>query len=201
MSVAVRVVERPTIVLGSTQAPDVVDHAVAERRGVAVTRRRSGGGAVLLVPGRTLWVDVELGRADPRWDHDVQRSFHWLGRAWAEALVSVGSARPEAVDVHDGPLVSGPWSRLVCFAGLGPGEVRVGGAKVVGIAQRRTRTAATFGCLVHAQWDPFELLELLALDEGARADAARAVSGVAAGVDPTSWPGLTAALRATVAAG
>src|SRR6185503_5499788 len=70
--------ERPALVLGSTQAEAVVDAGVRSARGVDLVRRRSGGGAVLLVPGSTLWIDVVIPRADPRWDDDVTRSFRWL---------------------------------------------------------------------------------------------------------------------------
>ena len=43
----------------------------AHELGVAVVRRRSGGGAVLLDPGGVVWVDVVVPRHDPRWDDDV----------------------------------------------------------------------------------------------------------------------------------
>jgi lipoate-protein ligase A len=50
-------------------------------------------------------------------------------------------------------MVRTEWSELVCFAGLGPGEVTVGGRKVVGISQRRTRDAARFQCVAYETWD------------------------------------------------
>ena len=53
-------VEVPTVVLGSTQAFDVVDADRAAQAGVAVVRRRSGGGAVWLAPGVVTWVDLLL---------------------------------------------------------------------------------------------------------------------------------------------
>ena len=37
-----------------------------------------------------------------------------------------------------------PWSKVLCYAGLGAGEVTVAGRKVVGMSQRRER----LGCLV-----------------------------------------------------
>ncbi|HEX2274513.1 MAG TPA: hypothetical protein VHG90_11635, partial [Acidimicrobiales bacterium] len=158
---AVRVVEAtgPALVLGSTQAMEVADSAAAARAGVAVMRRRSGGGAVLVRPGEVVWVDVFVPAADRLWSPDVGRATHWLGRAWAEALGDVG----QAATWHDGPLVSTPWSSLVCFAGLGPGEVLVGDAKVVGVSQRRTRAGALFQCAALLRWAPRDLVELLAL--------------------------------------
>ncbi|HEX3622368.1 MAG TPA: hypothetical protein VHT97_08645 [Acidimicrobiales bacterium] len=160
----------PALVLGSTQPrppapPPGID--------IEVVRRRSGGGAVLVEPGRLVWVDVLVPSGDPLWEDDVGRSFGWLGRAWAEAL-----GDPDAV-VHQGPLRPSRWSAMVCFAGLGPGEVTIGGAKVVGMAQRRTRAGALFQCAALRAWDPVPLVALLGLPPQAAAELA----GVARGVD------------------
>ncbi|MDQ3757058.1 MAG: hypothetical protein M3394_04340, partial [Actinomycetota bacterium] len=69
-------------------------------------------------------------------------------------------------------------SRQVCFAGLGPGEVSVGGRKVVGIAQRRTRFGALFQCAVHRTWDPAPLVARLGLPPAAVDELAGAAAGV-----------------------
>lgn len=176
-------VERPALVLGSTQPADHVDRAAVAVAGVEVVRRRSGGGAVLLVPGSALWIDVVLPRADPWWRDDVGRSTHWLGRVWQSALADLGVA----ATVHTGALVSTPWSTLVCFAGLGPGEVSAGGRKLVGISQRRTRAGARFQCVVHRHWDPAPLLALLDLDDDQRGRGGSDLAGVATGLDrPTA---------------
>ena len=106
-------VAAPALVLGSTQ-PLLVPSSSIE-----VVRRRSGGGAVLVGPDEVVWVDVFLPAGDPLWSHDVGQAFYWLGDAWAAAL-GVGS-------VHRGGLVTTPLSRVVCFAGVGPGEVVDGG--------------------------------------------------------------------------
>ncbi len=172
-------VERPALVLGSTQPDSDVDADAVRAAGTDLVRRRSGGGAVLLEPGASLWVDVVVPRHDPLWVDDVGAAFHWLGRAWASALGSLGVA----TEVHEGALVTTRWSRLVCFAGLGPGEVRVGGAKVVGIAQRRTRQGARFQCALLHRWDAAATLALLALDDAARVEAAADLAAAAAGVD------------------
>ena len=148
-------VDRPALVLGSTQP--AVDAA-----GIEVVRRRSGGGAVYLEPGGTLWVDVVVPKGDELWDDDVGRATYWLGDAWARAV------GPDAT-VHRGPMVRTALSDLVCFAGLGPGEVLVDGAKVVGISQRRTRDRARFQCVAYEIWAPAPLLALLGLDATVRA--------------------------------
>jgi len=146
----------PAVVLGSTQAD--VDHEAAAEHGLTVVRRRSGGGAVLVAPDDPLWVDVDLPAGDPLGDDDVGRSFLWLGRAWAAALRAHGFD----ATVHEGRFEPGPWGRAVCFAGRGPGEVFVDGAKAVGIAQRRTRSGARFQCAVPRRWDPRPLTDLVA---------------------------------------
>jgi lipoate-protein ligase A len=172
-------VERPALVLGSTQSLDVVDHRAVELFGVEVAKRRSGGGSVLLLPGRVLWVDLTIPRDDELWSDDVAVSFHWLGRAWVEALRTLDLA----AEAHEGPNRSGDWSRLICFAGLGAGEVLVDGRKVVGISQRRTREAARFQCLIHRWWDPMALLGLLDLDDERRTAGLLALADVAIGID------------------
>lgn len=157
----------PAVVLGSTQA-DPSGAAAIE-----VVRRRSGGGAVLVTRDDPLWVDVDLPVGDPLWSDDVGASFGWLGSAWAVAL--------GAGDVHDGPFVPGRWGRTVCFASRGPGEVFVDGAKVVGLAQRRTRAGARFQCAVLSRWEPGPLIDIVVPAED-RAEARRDLADVARGV-------------------
>jgi lipoate-protein ligase A len=175
-------VERAALVLGSTQSrSDVDEHAVAAA-GAEVVRRRSGGGAVLLVPGESVWIDVEIPRGDARWVDDVSRSFDWLGTAWRSALAELGvDARP-----HRGALVVTRWSRVVCFGGVGPGELLVDGRKLVGISQRRTREGARFQCVVHRRWDPTSLVDLLALEPADRTAAAAELGRAGTGLDVDS---------------
>jgi len=192
--VAVLEVDRPALVLGSTQPDEVVDRAALESAGVELVRRRSGGGAVLLVPGDSLWVDVVLPRADPLWDDDVGRATSWLGRAWAAALGDLGLA----ATVHEAGRVSTRWSPLVCFAGWGPGEVGIAGRKAVGVATRRSRAGARFQCGLGRTWDPGPLLELLRLGRRERAAGRRDLANAAIGVHRP--PGeVVGALRAHLA--
>ncbi|MBV8960576.1 MAG: lipoate--protein ligase family protein [Actinobacteria bacterium] len=170
-------VDAPAVVLGSTQrapatAPD----------GMAVVRRQSGGGAVLLEPRAQVWADVFIPRADPHWDDDVARAFLWLGQAWVDALTSIGI---EGAAVHHGGLCTTQWSRLVCFAGLGTGEVTIGERKVVGLSQRRTRAGALFQCAAPLVWHPAPLVAALGLPAEALADIADVVAPVE-GVDASA---------------
>jgi lipoate-protein ligase A len=161
-------VTAPALVLGSTQPlTDVRPDASAR---LDVVRRRSGGGAVLVEPDGVVWIDVFVPTGDPLWSDDVAHAFWWLGEAWAATLSSLGMAD---LTVHRGPLVSTRWSRIVCFAGLGAGEViDAGGRKVVGIAQRRTRAGALFQCAAPLRWDAQALVDALVLPPEAAADLA-----------------------------
>ncbi len=182
-------VERATLVLGSTQAESTVDGDAASRRGIAVVRRRSGGGGVLLLPGEFVWLDLVIPADDPLWSPDVGVASHWVGELWRASLASLG------VDgsVHRGPMITSTWSRQVCFAGVGPGEVMAGAVqeagKLAGVSQRRTRSFARFQTMCHLRWRPEIAADLVAepkpsIDE---------LAGIAAEV-PATAEDITAAL-------
>lgn len=187
-TIVVASVDRPALVLGSAQRDDVVDWHAVEADGLQVTRRRSGGGAVLLEPDGSTWVDVVIPRDDPLWCDDVGMAFHWLGEVWSRALSSL--VAPGVPVVHRGGFIPSGWSSLVCFAGLGPGEVTVPthtdaarGPKLVGMSQRRTRDAARFQCIAHRHWHPGRLVAALALTSSQRAEAASALADAAVELD------------------
>lgn len=172
----------PVLVLGSAQRSSVVDAAAARQFGVEVVTRASGGGAVLLEPGAALWVDVVVPAGDLAWDDDVVTASQWIGDAWVNALVALGV---EVSDLarHGGGLVSTNWSKLVCFAGIGPGEVTYQGKKVVGISQRRSRAGARFQIAILRKWEPMHLLRLLTLDDEQFVAARAELEHVAIGLD------------------
>lgn len=184
-SVRVLEVDAPALVLGSTQA-------APSSMGVELVRRRSGGGAVLLRPDETVWVDVVVPAGDPLWSDDVGLAFHWLGDTWATALARVGVAG----SVHRGGLVRTPWSSQVCFAGVGAGEVVVPGgrSKIVGMASRRTRGWALFQCAVPRRWDPAAYVSLLGLPPSAVTE----LVGVAAPIVDVTAADLVAAFLAAL---
>ena len=159
-------VSAPALVLGSTQSTDVVDADACAQAGVDVVRRRSGGGAVLLRPGDVTWIDVVVPAGGDGWADDVHAPMVWLGGYLSAAFEAVGAG---PVEVHDAKLVSTPWSRLVCFDGVGPGEVLVGGRKLVGMSQRRTRNWARLQCCWYSRHDHQDLVGLLA--DGVAPDA------------------------------
>lgn len=177
------------IVLGSTQASSLVDAQACRRSGTEVARRRSGGGAVLVEPDGQIWVDVAIPRSSPLWIDDVSRASWWLGEVWARALDAVGAT---GAHVWRGPMRDTPWSKLCCFAGIGPGEVlSPAGRKWVGISQRRNRQGAVLQSACLLRWDPVGLVDCLAIgpddkrsaaaDLVAAAEAVPAVGNVLAG--------------------
>lgn len=156
-TVRICVPTRPGLVLGSSQDTGLVDLDAASAAGFEVVRRRSGGGVVVVTPGDDVWLDVVVPAGHRLADPDVGRAFWWLGEVCAGVVAAAGAV-PR---VHRGRWVAGPGDRLVCFAGLGPGEVTVDGRKVVGIAQRRTREWSRFSVTVLTRWDPRPLAEML----------------------------------------
>ena len=148
-----------TLVIGSAQTGPLANP------GVEIVKRSSGGGAVLIAPLAQVWVDVWLPRDDPLWDDDVVRSSWWLGRAWREALQELGV---EDLHVHEGRLARTELSDLICFAGMGSGEVTWMGRKLVGMSQRRDRFGARFQSVSPVAPLGPALGEILQVDAGER---------------------------------
>jgi len=194
-TVRVQQVDRPALVLGSGQPDSDVDAAAAVAAGVDIVRRRSGGSAVLVEEATVVWVDLIVAAGDPLWDADVGTAAWWVGDAWATSLDQVGAGPAQ---VWRGPMRPSAWSRRVCFAGLGPGEVVVGGQKVVGVSQRRTSRAALFQTAVLLQWDPAALLALLDLGDEERNRGLTELEPVAAGVGPDLGNALVESLLAAL---
>lgn len=151
--------DSPAVVLGSSQNLDAVDRRVANDFGLTIVRRRSGGGAVWL-DDELAWFDVVVPLGDTLADADVQRAFLWLGDLWAKVL-RAHLPHCSVIEVHRGALGRNAVNKVICFAGLGPGEVIVNGRKVVGISQRRTRNYTLFQCGLLLGWNPAPLVELM----------------------------------------
>ena len=184
---AVRDVERPVLVLGSTQRPEEVDADVAERTRTSVVRRRSGGGAVLVEPGRAVWLDTWVPRTDSLFEDDVRRSRAWVGSWWADALGG-------AVAVHSGAPVCTRWSDVVCFAGTANGEVVVDGRKVVGVSQWRSKEGALTHALAYEGVDWQLMARLLGLPDEASAELAATTATLGQLDPPRDRAGLIATL-------
>lgn len=169
---------RTALVLGSTQAR-TFDREAWSVAGVDLVVRNSGGGAVLLIPDACTWIDLVLPAGHHLWDDDIGRAAHWVGELWARAL----SWFDIEAQVHTGALQSSRWSSLVCFAGVGPGEVLDHtGAKLVGVSQRRTRSAARFQTVAYHRPAP-DVGTLLGLGDRERNDLASYLAATTALVE------------------
>jgi lipoate-protein ligase A len=178
-------IEKPTLVLGSGQNRAVAQRA--EQMGLEIVKRRSGGAAVLLQAEDVLWVDVLLPQEDSLWLNDVGRATWWLGEVWAQTLKDLGLD----AEVHRQAMRPSEWSGEICFAGLGPGEVTVGGHKVVGVSQRRTRQGARFQCAALLAWQPQVLVEAFCLPKR----AVNELNDLATGLNVSAQDLLAAFLR------
>ena len=151
-------VTQTALVLGSRQDASLLNVDQCGRNNVEVVRRRSGGGIVFLAPGEHVWLDVVVPRGDVLWSDDVAQASWWLGDVWVQTLHSLGMSD---VSVHRESLSSDAWGDLLCFAGVGPGEVVQHDdevlSKVVGISQRRTRDYARFQCTTYTKWNPHDV--------------------------------------------
>lgn len=147
-------ISESAVVLGSKQDASIVNQSSCQKEGIAIVHRRSGGGVVFLQADAHLWIDFVVPRDDELWRDDVGESMWWLGDLWADALAKCDIADRDQLRVHRGGFERSSLSDLVCFGGLGPGEVTLHGQKVVGISQRRTREMARFQCVVHQRWSP-----------------------------------------------
>ncbi len=174
----------PALVLGSTQSEELLDRDLCRARGVDVVKRHSGGGLVLVSARHTLWVDVIVPSSHPAWRVDVGRASEWMGEVWLDTLTRSSSGIDgDSFTLHRGAYESTTWSKLVCFAGRGPGEIFDDrGRKVVGISQRRTRSWARFQCALSLLWEPSMFVDLV-VDGPRPSDVAEAGHTVDASFD------------------
>ena len=169
----------PTLVLGSTQSIESIDGERCDELGIDIVRRRSGGGAVLVSDDDVVWFDLVIGPDDPLWRSDVGRAFEWVGEACQRSLQSLGVEST----MHIGNLRAHRWSKAVCFAGVGPGELLEDGRKIVGISQRRTRNFARFQVAILRRWSGAAHAALLRVPDDERKSVAVELDRVATGVD------------------
>ncbi|HEU4395901.1 MAG TPA: hypothetical protein VFS92_10065 [Planctomycetota bacterium] len=124
-----------TLSLGWFQAVAAADLEPWRALGYGVTRRATGGGAIL--HGDEVTYALVLPADDPRIPGRTEDSYRWLHGAVREALAAVG-VDCDARGPSDPP--AGP-EPFFCFARTAPFDLTARGRKLVGSAQRRTRAA------------------------------------------------------------
>ena len=172
------------VVLGSMQPFDDAQIARAAVAGFGVTRRMSGGGAVVIEPGAVGWFDCFVPAGDPSFVRDVREGAYAIGEWWARAFVALG-IEPGLLEVHRGAMTKSALAKVSCFAGLGPGEVTLSGRKIMGLSQRRTRSGAWYFSLVYLVSDPSRDAHLLAGDETEERELSRVLGDSVAVLDRT----------------
>lgn len=174
----VRITQK-AMVLGSRQDESLLNGEQCNRDEIEIVHRRSGGGIVFLAPGEHVWIDVVVPRGDALWDDDVAKASWWLGDVWVKTLNALGENN---VLVHRESLSSDAWGDLLCFAGVGPGEVVRQSAeslsKFVGISQRRTRDYARFQCTIYTKWNPHDVEMYVVNTPGNLSEIAHRVAAV-----------------------
>lgn len=152
------------VVLGSTQPFDDVQIVRAAAEGFAVTRRKSGGGGVVIEPDEVVWINCFLPVDDPYYRRDVREGAYVIGEWWVKTLVALGCEQ-DVLEVHRGAMTKTDYSKMSCFAGLGPGEVMLSGKKIMGLSQRRNRSGAWYFMLVYLKSDALRDAHLLTDDQ------------------------------------
>lgn len=122
-----------TLSLGCFQRVEAADLEPFLAAGFGATRRSTGGGAIFHADEVTYSVVLPAG--DPRIPRAVPASYDWLHEAVREALAAVGIPSEVRGRASDGP------DPFFCFSRTAAIDLVAGGRKIVGSAQRRTRTA------------------------------------------------------------
>lgn len=164
--------EPPAISFGYSQRPaQEVDLDKCRGLGVDVVRRLTGGRAVL--HWDELTYSVICPQDDPRCGGSIGHTYRRIGECLIEGLrlfgveASLERARPRPARGRVGGLTE------PCFSSLARWEVRCGGRKLIGSAQRRALGAILqHGSLLIGPQHG-RLLELLPAGEAERAEAAR----------------------------
>lgn len=156
MQPAVRVWDyaAPEVVLGCSGKADRAMLERASAAGARVTKRPTGGGAVLAGPW-LLGASAVLPPQHPFVVTGLAQSYRWFGFAHAAWLQSIGIA---ARAVADAQAPRAPALSWACFASLSHWEVEAGGGKIVGLAQCRRRNGTVFSSAVLVGAPPWELL-------------------------------------------
>ncbi len=141
----------PCLSLGASQPYEAADAGFCARRGADVVRRPTGGRAVLHQHELTYLVAAPLGGAPL--GRELQGAYAAICRALVAGLARLGVEARLAGGVAGQELIR-PTQPIPCFIGPAPGEIVVGGRKLVGSAMRRlgARSILQHGSIL-LDWD------------------------------------------------
>jgi len=184
------------ITLGRGQAPGTtLDLARCARDGVGWAVRPTGGRAIFHDQEWTLGLAAPLD--DPQWGGSLERAYDALAGLVLRALLRLGV--PAALTRRHPGRGAGPGAAGAgCFAATARHELVVGDRKLVGIAQRRTRTALLQQGSLLLGPSHLRLCDYLAAGEDARERERDALSRAA--THAGSWLGAGAPIERWAAA-
>lgn len=152
--------EPPCLSLGRGQPATDADLAACERAGYTYVRRPTGGRAILHKDELTYSVALPL--SDPRAAGDIVESYRRLSEGLAEGLRALG------VPVERAAPGKAADTTPACFETLTGYEIIVGGRKLLGSAQFRTRTALLQHGSLPLHGDVSAIVDLLNLTHAER---------------------------------
>lgn len=153
--------EPPCLSLGRGQPHDDVDVAACAKAGYTCVRRPTGGRAILHKDELTYSISLPLG--DPRAAGGIVESYMRLSEGLACGLRNLGIA-VERAEPHGVAAGATP----ACFETLAGYEITVGGRKLLGSAQFRTRAALLQHGSLPLYGDLGAIVDVLAMPESQR---------------------------------
>ena len=165
------------ITVGRAQLAEV-DMSAAAREGLDVVARPSGGGPVLW-DDDLIAIDVILPAGHPLLPTDVVAAYRWVGEAVVVALGQLGIHGARAVPPDEARAWPRGKASGLCFGGMSPWEVVVGGRKVLGLSQVRRQAGGIVQLGVPMHLDAARLARAVGAPDGAADDLATRTAGVA----------------------
>lgn len=134
--------DTPAIIMGCSQRPDEAQLQSAERAGLPIMRRGSGGGAVMAGPWM-LSVTLFIPEAHEIGSLNIIKIFSWLEKIWIQALNDCGvdcKGVDKTLIDQSKQIAKQQEVQWACYGSLSHGEVvSPDGRKLVGLAQIRKR--------------------------------------------------------------
>ena len=132
--------KKPTLSIGHSQdAEREINLDLCREMGVPVVKRPTGGKAIL--HGNEITYAVIAPTAHHRFDCGIRGTLNVIGNALLAGLKELGVSNAVLNDGQNNFLEDRTMVSPACFASLNHFEILVGGRKLVGSAQKRTRRA------------------------------------------------------------